>query len=335
MMNDWTQLTFAHPWFFGLLLLVPLVAWWRHRHRDQRYPNLRMPNLQSVAGVTSWRVRMRGLLPVLRTLALLALVVALARPQLTLQEEKITGEGIDIAIAMDVSSSMLAQDFRPNRLEVSKNTAIDFVSKRPNDRIAVVAFSGEAFTPCPLTTDHEVVRTFIGALACGIMEDGTAIGQGLATAVNRLKDSEAVSKVIILLTDGVNNAGYMAPEMAADIALEFGIRVYTIAVGSQGEALTPVSKDRFGKYVYGIATVEIDEALLQQIAQKTKGRFFRATSPEELANIYGLIDQLEKTEIESTVVKRYQEKFRVFALFAACCLLLELLLRYTVLRSIP
>ena len=330
-----TNVRFAHPWVFLLLLLVPFVVLWLKWQRTRRYPNLRMPTLAGVEKIVTWRTRLRPFLPWLRGLALLCLVIALARPQLTLQEESIKAEGIDIVLAMDLSSSMLAQDFRPSRLEASKRVAIDFVNKRPYDRISIVAFAGEAFTQCPLTTDHDVVRTFVGALACGALEDGTAIGQGLATAINRVKESEATSKVIILLTDGVNNAGYLPPDMAADIAKEFAIKVYTIGVGSEGEALTPVSKDRFGRYRYDVARVEIDEQLLQEIARKTDGQYFRATNQEELQNIYDLIDQLEKTEIETTVVKRYQEQFRYFAVAAALLLLLEIVLRYTVLRAIP
>jgi Ca-activated chloride channel family protein len=335
MMNAWQNITLAQPWALLLLLLIPAVVWWFRRQRGQRYPQLRMPTLAAVEHIRSWRAQLRIFLPWLRGIALVALVIALARPQLTMQEESITAEGIDIVLAMDLSSSMLAQDFRPNRLEASKQVAIDFVNKRPYDRISVVAFAGEAFTQCPLTTDHDIVRTFIGALACGALEDGTAIGQGLATAINRVKDSETASKIIILLTDGVNNAGYLPPDMAANIAKEFAIRVYTIGVGSEGEAVTPVSKDRFGRYRYDIARVEIDEELLQQIATTTDGQYYRATNQEELQSIYDLIDELEKTEIETTVIKRYQEKFRFFALFAAICLLLEMMLRYTVLRSIP
>ena len=330
-----TYLKFAHPWAFLLLILAPLVVLWMRWQRSRRYPNLRMPTLAGVKDLSTWRTQLRRFLPWLRGLALIALVIALARPQLTLQEESIKAEGIDIVLAMDLSSSMLAQDFRPSRLEASKRVAIDFVNKRPFDRISIVAFAGEAFTQCPLTTDHDIVRTFVGALACGALEDGTAIGQGLATAVNRVKESEAVSKVIILLTDGVNNAGYLSPDMAADIAREFGIKVYTIGVGSEGEALTPVSKDRFGRYRYDIARVEIDENLLREIAQNTNGRYFRATNQEELQDIYDLIDELEKTEIETTVVKRYQEQFRYFALAAAFLILLEIIMRYTVLRAIP
>lgn len=335
MMNALSNLTFAHPWAFLILLLAPLVWWYWKRQYPKRHPNLRMSNLSSLEGMVSWRVRLRKLLPWLRALAMLLLVVVLARPQLSMQEESITADGIDIVLAMDLSSSMLAQDFKPNRLEASKQVAIDFVNKREFDRISVVAFAGEAFTQCPLTTDHDVVRTFLGTLACGTLDDGTAIGQGLATAINRVKDSETVSKIIILLTDGVNNAGYLAPDMAAQIAKEFGIKVYTIGVGSQGEALTPVSKDRFGRYRYDIAQVEIDELLLQQIAQATEGRYYRATSMDELQEIYGLIDQLEKTEIESTVIKRYEEQFRILAFLALGLLVLEMLLRYSVLRTIP
>lgn len=335
MIDILTNVRFSHPWVFLLLLLAPLVVLWMKWQRTKRYPNLRMPTLVAVEHITTWRTQLRKLLPWLRGLALLCLVIALARPQLTLQEESIKAEGIDIVLAMDLSSSMLAQDFRPSRLEASKRVAIDFVNKRPYDRISIVAFAGEAFTQCPLTTDHDIVRTFIGALNCGALDDGTAIGQGLATAINRVKESKAVSKIIILLTDGVNNAGYLPPEMAADIAREFGIKVYTIGVGSEGEALTPVSKDRFGRYRYDVARVEIDENLLRQIAAKTEGQYFRATNQEELQKIYDLIDELEKTEIETTVIKRYQEQFRYFALAAAFLILLEIVLRYTVLRSIP
>lgn len=330
-----TNITFASPWAFGLLLLAPALWWWWRRELGNRYPNMRMSSLSALTEVRSWRSRLRPLLPWLRIISLIMLVIALARPQLALKEETINAEGIDIAMAIDLSSSMLAQDFKPNRLEVSKQVAIDFVRKRTFDRISIVAFAGESFTQCPLTTDHDVVRSFLAALACGSLQDGTAIGQGLATAVNRLKDSKAESKVIILLTDGVNTAGYIPPDRAAQIAKEFGIKVYTIGVGSRGEALTPVSKDRFGRYRYDIAQVEIDEALLQDIAKMTDGRYFRATSAEELQGIYDLIDELEKTEIESTVIRRASEEFRWFVWLALSLLILEVLLRYTVLRAIP
>lgn len=335
MILQWANIEFAQPWAFLLLLLAPLIWWWLYKQRRTRYPHIRMSTLESLKDMSSWKPALRKMLPWLRAIALLALVIALARPRLSLQEESVTAEGIDIVLAMDLSSSMLAQDFKPNRLEESKRVAIDFVKKRTFDRISVVSFAAETFTACPLTTDHDVVRTHLAGLACGALEDGTAIGQGLATSINRIKESEAKSKIIILLTDGVNTAGYLSPELAADIALEFGVKVYTIGVGSQGEALTPVSKDPFGRYRYGIATVEIDEDLLRLIASKTKGQYFRATSSEELKKIYAIIDELEKTEIETTVIKVYTEKFRFFALVAAVLLLLELILRYTILRAIP
>jgi Ca-activated chloride channel family protein len=236
---------------------------------------------------------------------------------------------------MDLSSSMLAQDFPPNRLEVSKQVAADFVSKRPYDRIGLVVFAGESFTQTPLTTDHSIVIDFLAGLQVGNLQDGTAIGMGLATAVNRLKESPAESKVIILLTDGVNNTGYQSPELAARIAKEYGVRVYTIGVGSIGETLAPVSVRGDGSYVFGVAKVEIDEALLRQIAEMTDGRYFRATSAQGLQEIYTTIDELEKTEIETTVIRRYSEEFGRFALLALIFLVLEVLLRYTVLRAIP
>ena len=294
-----------------------------------------MSSLKSVEGQQSFRGRLRALLPLFRALAFASLVIALARPQETLKEEEIKAEGIDIALVMDLSSSMLAQDFKPDRLEVSKRVAGEFVDKRTFDRIGLAVFAGEAFTQCPLTTDHRVVKEFLASLKCGILEDGTAIGMGLATAVNRLKDSEAESKVVILLTDGVNNAGYVKPITAAEIAREFEVKVYTIGVGSTGDALTPVSRRSDGRYIFGLARVEIDEGLLTQIAEMTGGRYFRATSEEGLEQIYAEIDQLEKTEIEVTSIRRYSEEFRRFAFFGLLLLGLEILLRYTLLRTIP
>jgi Ca-activated chloride channel family protein len=263
------------------------------------------------------------------------LIVALARPQLTLKEEQIKAEGIDIMLAMDLSSSMLAQDFKPDRLTVSKVVASDFVDKREYDRIGLSVFAGESFTQCPLTTDHRVVKDFLGGLTCGILDDGTAIGMGLASAVNRLKDSEAKSKVVILLTDGVNNSGYIKPLTAAEIAREIGVRVYTIGVGSIGEAVSPISRRSNGTYVFGIARVEIDEALLAEIAQMTGGKYFRATTAEGLEEIYREIDRLEKTEMDIKVMRRYSEEFRFFLWLGLGLLFFELLLRFTLLRTIP
>jgi Ca-activated chloride channel family protein len=332
----WSEnINFVNPEFFLLLLLLPVIAFWYFRRYRRRYATLRMPSLRGVEGLPSIRGRLRAVLLLFRGLAFAALVVALARPQEVLREEEIKAEGIDIFLVMDLSSSMLAQDFKPDRLEVSKRVAAEFVNKRAYDRIGLSVFAGEAFTQCPLTTDHRIVKEFLANLKCGILEDGTAIGMGLATAVNRLKDSESESKVVILLTDGVNNAGYVKPLTAAEIAREFDVKVYTIGVGSTGDALTPVSRRSDGRYIFGLARVEIDEELLRQIADMTDGAYFRATSAESLERIYAEIDQLEKTEIEVTTIKRYSEEFHRFALLGLIFLVLEVVLRYTVFRTIP
>lgn len=335
MFGVFENITFVSPIFFGLLLLLPIVAWWYFRNYRQRYAPLRMSTLQGLENTQSIRGRLRSLLPLLRVLSFVALVVALARPQRVLKEEEVVAEGIDISLAMDLSSSMLAQDFQPNRLEVSKRVAADFVSQRQYDRIGLVVFAGEAFTQCPLTTDHLVLNEFLSKLECGILEDGTAIGMGLATAVNRLKDSDSKSKVVILLTDGVNNTGYQSPMLAAKIAKEYGIKVYTIGVGSVGETRAPVSRRSDGKYVLGLVRVEIDEALLREIAELTGGRYYRAVDEQSLEQIYASIDELEKTKIEVTSFKRYSEEYHHFAFWGILFLLVEVLLRYTVLRAIP
>lgn len=314
---------------------MPVLVWLRKRRGSQQEATVTMPTLEVAAGLKSWKADFLKLLPVLRALAFVSLVVALARPQLTLKEESIKAEGIDIFLAIDLSSSMLAQDFNPDRLEVCKRVAIEFVEKRQYDRIGLAVFSGEAFTQCPLTTDHRVLTDFIERLRCGILEDGTAIGMGLATAVNRIKDSPGKSKVVILLTDGVNNAGYVKPLTAAEIAKEFGVKVYTIGVGQEGHAVSPISRRSDGSYVMGMAQVEIDEELLQQISDMTGGKYFRATTARSLEKIYDEIDRLEKTEVEVTSVKRYSEEFYRFVWLAMILLLIEMLLSYTFLRHIP
>ncbi len=329
------NIEFVNPELLLLLLLIPAIAAWFFVKKKDQHVSIKMSNLESIANTSTIRSTLRRYLPLLRALALSALVIALARPRQTLKEEDIKAEGIDICLVMDLSSSMLAQDFKPDRLEVSKRVASDFVSKREHDRIGLSVFSGEAFTQCPLTTDHRVVKEFLAGLRCGLLEDGTAIGMGLATAVNRLKESESKSKVVILLTDGVNNAGYIKPLTASEIAREFAVKVYTIGVGSTGDALTPVSRRSDGKYIFGLARVEIDEELLAEIATMTGGKYFRATSAESLERIYAEIDQLEKTEIEVTTLKRYSEEFHHFALWGLILLVIELFLRYTVFKTIP
>ncbi len=329
------NITFLNPEAFLLLLIVPLVGVWYYWRRRERYVNLKLSSLQALAGVNSIRGRLRSMLPLLRILAFMALVIALARPQEVLKEEEVNAEGIDILLVMDLSSSMLAQDFRPDRLEVSKRVAAEFVDKREYDRIGLAVFAGEAFTQCPLTTDHRVLKDFLAQLECGTLQDGTAIGDGLATAINRLKESEAKSKVVILLTDGDNNAGYVNPLMASEIAREFEVKVYTIGVGSRGKARAPVSRSADGRYIFGLATVQIDEELLKNIAEETGGKYFRATNEQSLEQIYAEIDRLEKTKIEVTTLRRYSEEFYRFAFWGMLFLVLELLLRYTFLRSIP
>ncbi|MEM1326692.1 MAG: VWA domain-containing protein [Bacteroidota bacterium] len=331
----WQGIQFVHPAFFLLLLLLPIIAWQLWRNRQRREVRLKMSSLAALSDVVSWRGRLRVVLPILRALAFISLIVALARPQTMLEEREVKAEGIDIVLVMDLSSSMLAQDFKPDRLEVSKSVASEFVSKREYDRIGLVAFAGEAFTQSPLTSEHGIIQVSLSELECGILEDGTAIGMGLSTAINRLKESDAKSKVVILLTDGDNNAGYIKPITAAEIAQEFGVKVYTIGVGTVGNAYAPVGRLPGNRYRFGLVTVKIDEVLLRQISEMTGGQYFRATDNESLQRIYNEIDQLEKTEIETTVIKNYSDKFHIFVLLALCFITLETLLRYTVLRVIP
>lgn len=329
------MMQFAHPWLLLLLLVVPVMLWFHFRARLKHQAAFQVSDLSSLPGESSWRAKAKQLLPILMILAVASLVVALARPQEVLKEEEVTAEGIDIVLAMDLSSSMLARDFKPDRLEVSKQVAIDFVDKREYDRIGLVVFSGESFTQCPLTSDHRVIKRFLSELQCGNLEEGTAIGMGLATGVNRVKDSEAKSKIVILLTDGDNNTGYIQPPTAAKMAKEIGVKVYTIGVGSKGMALTPQGKRSDGSYVFDYARVKINEPLLQEIAQTTGGKYFRALSEEGLQAIYAEIDQLEKTEREVTTFNRYSEEYGPYLVFGLSCFLLHLLLSLTLLRSFP
>lgn len=326
------NIEFVDPWL--LLLSVLPVAWylWRFIKKKNSDTTFTLSSSKPVEGSTSIRSRLTWLPDFLRLLGLLFLVIALARPQLTLKEEEVKAEGIDIMLAIDLSSSMLAKDFEPDRLEVSKEVAIDFVRKRPHDRMGLAVFAGEAFTQCPLTTDQTILTDFMETLAVGTLADGTAIGMGLATAVNRLKDSESKSKIVILLTDGVNNTGYIDPQTASEIAEEYDVKVYTIGVGSQGNALTPVNRRSNGQYVFRMSRVQIDEALLKEISKNTGGRYFRATDRDDLENIYAEIDRLEKTEIEVNVFKRYEDEFRNFLIIGLILLLLELILRNTILN---
>jgi Ca-activated chloride channel family protein len=330
------NIRFVNPEWFFLLLLIPAgIAWFLYQ-RKSRYAPFRMSSLHSLKGMRSVRGVLRDWLPLLRALAAVAFIMALARPQSILKKEDIKAEGIDIFLVMDLSNSMLARDFKPNRLEVSKKVAQEFVAKRQYDRIGLSVFAGEAFTQCPLTTDHKVLQEFLASLQVEIFEEqGTAIGMGLGSAVNWLKESESKSKIVILLTDGVNNKGYIPPSTAADIAKKFDIKVYTIGVGTNGMALTPTALTRQGEYAYNLVPVHIDEELLRSISHTTGGEYFRATDEESLEQIYDQIDQLEKTELEITTINRYTEEFHPLAFIGLLLLGLEALLRYTVLRTIP
>ncbi|MFW6224387.1 MAG: vWA domain-containing protein, partial [Bacteroidota bacterium] len=316
--------------------LIPLLVYLYIRNYHRRQAPVRYSSLGGISTRKPWRVKFYPLLFGLRMLALALLLVAMARPQTSNRRQDISVEGIDIMITMDISSSMLATDFRPNRLEAAKNVAKDFVSGRKNDRLGLVLFSGEAFAQCPLTTDLSMVNTLLEEVSTGMLEDGTAIGDGLATAAKRLKDSEAVSKVVILLTDGVNNLGSIDPSTAAEMAEIYGIRVYTIGVGSNGTARMPVGRHPVtGRYVFRSMEVEIDEETLRDISELTNGQYFRATNKEKLAEIYDAIDKLERSKIEVMQYERKHEEFLWFALIAAFALIVEFLLRKTVFQTIP
>jgi len=328
-----TGITFAQPLVLWLLLLVPAMVAFYVLRQQKTTASLQVPGLKpfSKAG-TTFRNYLRYILFALRVATVGLLIVVLARPQKTDRFQDVTTEGIDIILALDISGSMLARDFKPDRLVASKNVATEFISGRSFDRIGLVVFSGESFTQCPLTTDHAVLVNLLREIESGMIEDGTAIGNGLATAVNRIKDSEAKSKVIILLTDGVNNRGEIAPATAADIAKTYGVRVYTIGVGTQGTAPYPVQTP-FG-IQYQNVPVEIDEAILKDVAAKTGGKYFRATDNNKLAQVYAEIDKLEKSKIDVRQFTRKEEKFMVAAIIAFVLLAMEILLRNTIYKNI-
>ena len=327
------DIVFANPKFLWGLLIIPLaIVWYVFRYKKQE-ASVRFSDLQGFEDLPkSWKVYARHLLFVLQMVALALLIVAMARPQSASTSETSNIEGIDIILAQDVSGSMLARDLRPDRLEASKKVAQDFVESRPGDRMGLVVFAGESYTQVPLTTDHGVMIRMLKEMKSGVIDDGTAIGDGLATAINRLKDSDAVSKVIILLTDGMNNAGSVDPHTAAEMAKLYGIRVYTIGVGSRGMAPFPV-QTLFGVQ-YQQMKVEIDEKLLATIANSSGGKYFRATSNEKLDEIYDEIDKLERSKIEVTEFRHVHEEFYPLVALAIALLLLEFILRKTVFRTI-
>lgn len=325
---------FADPkYFLILVLLVPMILWYIFREK-RSHADLQFSSLKAFRGMKhAGRVWLRHILFALKVLSVVFLVTALARPQSSNSWQTYTSEGIDIMLALDISGSMLARDFSPDRLEAAKDVATKFILERPQDKIGLVVFAGESFTQCPLTTDQAVLVNLMRDVRSGMIEDGTAIGLGLANAVNRLKDSPGKSKVVILLTDGVNNRGMIAPVTAAELAKTYGIRVYTIGVGTYGEAPYPVQTP-FGVQLQNV-TVEIDEAVLQQIAAITGGQYFRATDNDKLKQIYQEIDQLEKTKIEVKHFSKKQEQYFWFALTGMLLLVAEGVLRYTLLRKIP
>jgi Ca-activated chloride channel homolog len=330
---DWKHISFAHPYYFALLLLVPVIVWWQVRNKKKDNPSMRLTTLSGLAKIKpSWKVRFRPILFVLRMLTLVALTVALARPQSSNTTESIDSEGIDIVLSIDVSGSMLAEDLKPNRIEAAKKVAMDFVDQRPTDRIGLVIFSGESFSQCPITIDHNVLKEQLSQIKSGMLVDGTAIGMGLATGVDRLRNATGKSRVLILLTDGVNNTGLIDPSTALEIAKAYKVRVYTIGIGTEGQAVYPVQTP-FGTQKQ-MMPVQIDETLLKKIATETGGKYYRATSNKSLTSVYKEIDQLEKTKVEISSYKHYAELFFPFALLAIASLMLEMLLRYTAFKSI-
>ena len=326
------NITFGQPWFLLLLVIVPVHIFWYAFKNNKRQGSIIISDA-SAPGLSSWKTGFRHFPFLLRLLAVVFIIAAIARPQTMYEEQNAEGEGVDIVLCVDVSGSMTAQDLKPNRLEAAKTVAIDFVKQRITDRIAVVIFSGESFTQCPLTTDHRVLISAIENIRNGLLEDGTAIGSGLGTSVDRLRTSKSKSKVVILLTDGENNGGLIDPQTAKEIAKAFQIKVYTIGVGTDGYALQP-QNTALGVVMQN-TKVSIDEKLLKEIAGETGGKYFRAKDNDGLTGIYAEINSLEKSKVEITSRTRYTEKFFPFVIAALAFLFLEILLKFTVFRKFP
>jgi Ca-activated chloride channel family protein len=329
--NDITFAAFHYVWLFLIIPIIIAFWWWRNNQMQAEIKFSDGGLIQQLP--KGWKVRLRWLPYFLRLITISALIVVLMRPQSRSSWKETKTEGIDIVLAIDVSYSMLAKDFKPNRLEVAKELAIDFINERPNDRIGLVIFSGEAFTACPLTTDHTILSNLLQDLQPGQLESGTAIGSGLATAVARIKDSKAKSKVIILLTDGVSNAGEIAPVTAGEIAKTFSIRTYSIGIGSYGKALTPVVVNQLGNLEYDYVNVEIDEPTMKKISALTNGKYFRAADKKSLGNTLKEIDRMEKSFISEKSFTNKSERYLPFALLAVACFLLEFLCREFIFRN--
>lgn len=329
------NIVFKNPEFLWLLILLPVIAFILYKFKFVRLNNFKFSNLESFDSKTL-KSKLYPIINVFRIITLLLVIVALARPQeISNSTRTKTSSGIDIVIAVDISSSMLAQDLKPNRLEALKTVASQFINDRINDRIGLVIYAGESYTKTPVTSDKDVVIKSLSDITFdGIIEDGTAIGMGLATSVNRLKESKAKSKVIILLTDGVNNSGFIDPSTAADLAANFEIKTYTIGLGTNGNARAPVALNPNGSFRFGMTKVEIDEELLKNVANKTGGLYFRATDNKKLEEIYNEINKLEKTEVEEIKYSDSEEKYRLLIIAAIGLIFVELILKYTVFRSI-
>lgn len=328
------DLSFAYPWVLWFLLVIPLMLFWHYFKGRKHQPGINYSTLKLLEGIRSnWKEKLKDVPIYLRASGLAFMIVALARPQTFSSGENLYAEGIDISLVLDISGSMLAEDLRPNRLESAKKVINDFIEQRISDRIGLVVFSRYAFTQCPLTVDYNVLRNLLSEIKSGMIEDGTAIGNALANGTNRLKDSEAKSKTIILLTDGVNNAGEVDPLTAVEIAKNYGIRIYTIGVGTRGEAPYPVQTP-FG-IRYQMVPVEIDEALLKNIAESTGGQYFRATDNRTLSEIYNKIDKLEKTKVEVTSYQNAAELYYHWLEIGLALILLELVLSKTIFRRLP
>ena len=326
---------FANPTYLWLFLIIPIMVIWNILTWKKKQPILKMPSLVNFRTGSSFLVKLYPLLYVFRLLAIGLIILSIARPQtVDVSTRTKTNKGIDIVMAIDVSSSMLAQDLKPNRLVALKRVAGEFIEDRRSDRIGLVVYAGESYTKTPITSDKSIVKSSLDEINFqGLIEDGTAIGMGLATSVNRLKDSKAKSKIIILLTDGVNNSGFIDPKIATELAVEFGIKTYTIGLGSNGTALAPVGILPNGKFKYGLTKVEIDEDLLKEISRKTGGIYFRATDNQKLEEVYDEINKLEKTEIEEFKYYNYKEKYRSLIVLALALIVFEWILKSTVFKS--
>jgi Ca-activated chloride channel family protein len=335
MIQYWNNIHFVQPQWFWLFIVLPLLWILYYFLKPKRYPTITVSTIQGLKNSKSLLAQFRFILPLLRSMAIVGLILAMARPKKISSNEKINKEVVDIVLCIDISTSMLARDFKPDRLEAVKKVAKEFIAKRDGDRVGLVVFSGESFTQCPITIDHSILYNLIDNTKLGVLEDGTAIGMGLATSVNRLKESNAKSKVVILLTDGVNNSGIIDPLTAANLASTMNVKVYTIGAGTNGQAYSPIGIKPDGSYVFGMAEVKIDEPLLKTISNSTNGKYFRATNTSQLRAIYNEIDKLEKTKIEVFSTQKQEEAFFPFIVFSLICMIVHFILRTFVFNSIP